>query len=110
MPEARDRPVVELELVSDSIAVATLHGEHDLSTAREVATGLDRACEKVDVIVDLSHCAFLDSTVIARRARLCSPVCMSRRWMGNNHPWLSPIAGSSRRRHWPWTNYGVHAS
>ena len=66
MPEARDRPLVEIELVSDSIAVATLHGEHDLSTARDVATGLDRACEKADVIVDLRRCAFLDLTVISR--------------------------------------------
>lgn len=59
------QPTIDVEAMSVWVAVASLRGEHDLSTREEVAGGLARACEHAYVIVDLSDCAFIDSTIIA---------------------------------------------
>jgi anti-anti-sigma factor len=40
--------------------------ENTTGTAELLASELDRACERPDVVVDLSHCTFIDSTVMAR--------------------------------------------
>jgi anti-anti-sigma factor len=61
----RPRPASEVEALSASVAVATLRGEHDLSTKSEVAGALATACKHAYVVVDLSDCTFIDSTVIA---------------------------------------------
>jgi anti-anti-sigma factor len=59
-------PVVDVELrpahERPFAAVVSLRGEHDLATADEVA----RAIQAIDgnVLVDLSGCTFIDSTVI----------------------------------------------
>jgi anti-anti-sigma factor len=68
VPEASDRPLVEVELTSGVIAIATLRGAHDLNRAAEIANALERACDKPNVVADLSECAFIDSTVLARLA------------------------------------------
>ena len=44
-------------------AVITLHGEHDLTTAPAVVETLRSVAG--NVLVELSHCAFLDSTIIS---------------------------------------------
>jgi anti-anti-sigma factor len=46
------------------VAVVTMHGEHDLSTTREIGEVLMEACRHSDVVVDLSDCSLIDSTVI----------------------------------------------
>jgi anti-sigma B factor antagonist len=46
------------------IAVVTMRGEHDLSTQPEVADALAQAAAHSNVVVDLSECSFIDSTVI----------------------------------------------
>ena len=55
---------VQLRLVQERpfAAVVSLRGEHDLATADELA----RAIQAIDgnVLVDLSDCTFIDSTVI----------------------------------------------
>ena len=44
-------------------AVLKLCGEHDLATAVEIQDALDAVCGTL--LVDLSECAFIDSTVIS---------------------------------------------
>jgi anti-anti-sigma factor len=46
------------------IAVVTMSGEHDLSTQPAFAEALECAAAHSNVVVDLSDCAFIDSTVI----------------------------------------------
>ena len=55
---------VELELHPPGAAVVTLRGEHDLATREACGDALARAGEDTDVLVDLSGCTFLDSTMI----------------------------------------------
>jgi anti-anti-sigma factor len=64
-------PAVRLELLAPEIAVVTLSGEHDLSSKEEVGTALARACAQRQVLVDLSECAFLDSTVLGLLVITC---------------------------------------
>jgi anti-anti-sigma factor len=47
-----------------AVAVVTMSGEHDLSTQPEFAQALELAAAHSNVVVDLSDCAFIDSTVI----------------------------------------------
>jgi anti-sigma B factor antagonist len=62
---ARARPRVELETPSASVAIVTLVGEHDVATSEKVAQGLKLAAtRRRHVLVDLSPCTFVDSTVI----------------------------------------------
>lgn len=58
-------PLVELDVLSGSVAVVSLTGEHDLSTHEAIETGVRRAADYPVVLVDLSQCSFIDSTVIA---------------------------------------------
>jgi anti-anti-sigma factor len=46
------------------LAVVSLAGEHDLSTQPTLTKALEAAGEHSSVLVDLSDCAFMDSTVI----------------------------------------------
>jgi anti-anti-sigma factor len=65
------RPTVEVESVSPDIAVATLRGEHDLSSKAELAGALACASEHRCLLVDLGGCTFLDSTVLALLVATC---------------------------------------
>jgi anti-anti-sigma factor len=47
------------------VAVVTMSGEHDLSTQTVLADALAQAAANSNVVVDLSECSFIDSTVIA---------------------------------------------
>jgi anti-anti-sigma factor len=46
------------------ISVVTMRGEHDLSTQPGLAEALALAATHSNVVVDLTACAFIDSTVI----------------------------------------------
>lgn len=72
------RPGVELTfhhpVAARHAAVLALRGEHDLSTTPEIAVALSRVTG--DVLVDLSECTFIDSTVIGvllRKAHEMTP-------------------------------------
>ena len=57
---------VEITMASASIAVISLRGEHDLAGYEPLRTGFARAAiHGANVIVDLSDCEFIDSTVIS---------------------------------------------
>jgi anti-anti-sigma factor len=58
------RPAVDLEILPGSGAVVSLHGEHDLSTDAELGQALAQALRQDRVLVDLSLCEFIDSTII----------------------------------------------
>jgi anti-sigma B factor antagonist len=50
-------------------AVVTMAGEHDLSTEPAFTQALEQAAAGSNVLVDLSECEFIDSTVIAALLR-----------------------------------------
>jgi len=59
----------------DGVAIVALEGEHDLSTAPELRSQLHGALAEGPLVVDLSACTFLDSSILGvllgglRRAR-----------------------------------------
>jgi anti-anti-sigma factor len=55
---------VEVEFRLPGIALVKLHGEHDLSGKEALATVLATASDQLNVLVDLSECTFMDSSVI----------------------------------------------
>ncbi|MDX6538869.1 MAG: anti-sigma factor antagonist [Gaiellales bacterium] len=57
-------PAVEVEFRLPGIAFVTLRGEHDLSSKHHLTEALTAASAKRDVLVDLSDCTFMDSSVI----------------------------------------------
>jgi len=61
---------VEITMASASIAVITLSGEHDMAAYEPLRTAFARAAiHGENVIVDLSPCDFIDSTVISMLLR-----------------------------------------
>jgi anti-sigma B factor antagonist len=56
------------------LAVVTLRGEHDLSTEGALTQALEEAAAHSNVLVDLSDCDFVDSTVIAALLRVARMV------------------------------------
>jgi anti-anti-sigma factor len=56
--------IVELEHHAPHVAIVTLRGEHDLTTRAAINDALTRAGDGSHVLVDLSECSFIDSTVI----------------------------------------------
>jgi anti-anti-sigma factor len=56
------------------VAVVTLRGEHDLSTEPALTAALEEAAAHSSVLVDLSECDFVDSTVIASLLRVARTV------------------------------------
>jgi anti-anti-sigma factor len=66
-PTSRDGPRpgrVTIGHHARGIALVTLSGEHDISTHRAVAHALELGAARSNVVVDLSHCSFIDSTII----------------------------------------------
>jgi anti-anti-sigma factor len=57
-------PTVEVTTDAPGAVAVTLRGEHDLNSRPAVADALARACERANVLVDLSDCSFIDSTII----------------------------------------------
>ena len=60
-----EAPCVELREISGHTTIVTLVGEHDLLTRQSLSEQLERARTAATVIVDLTPCTFLDSTIIA---------------------------------------------
>ncbi len=56
---------IELTHHVPGLAVVDVRGEHDLSTVPALSAVLEQAAAHSHVIVDLSECTFIDSTVIA---------------------------------------------
>lgn len=46
------------------LAVVSMRGEHDLSTTPELTQALEQAAACPNVLVDLSECTFMDSSVV----------------------------------------------
>lgn len=55
---------VEVEHPEPGLAIVSLRGEHDLASRKALAETLARAGEGRNLLVDLSECTFLDSTVL----------------------------------------------
>ena len=58
-------PSVAVTTHNAQTALVTLVGEHDLSTKPSLLVALARASEQPNVIVDLSPCTFVDSSVLS---------------------------------------------
>jgi anti-anti-sigma factor len=58
------RGTIDVEVHSYTAAVVTLYGEHDLGSAGRVSIALAVAGDCPNILVDLSHCTFIDSSVI----------------------------------------------
>lgn len=56
---------IEVEVHSATAAIVTLRGEHDLSSAAELVAALTTASARRNVLVDLSCCDFMDSSIIS---------------------------------------------
>lgn len=64
--DERESNRVELETSSLSTAVLALVGEHDLAQHAMLRAGIDRAASRRrHLVIDLSRCAFIDSTTIS---------------------------------------------
>jgi anti-anti-sigma factor len=63
-PSRSRRGTVAFERPAPGAAVVALRGEHDLTTKSDLAEALARAGDGADVLVDVSDCEFLDSTII----------------------------------------------
>src|ERR1700750_1209830 len=64
---------VEVIHPEPGLALVTMCGEHDLSTIPILQPALDQAAHS-DVLVDLSDCEFIDSSVIALLVRAANAV------------------------------------
>lgn len=56
---------IGVDVDSNHAAIVSLHGEHDLASVEELKAALATAGRRRDVIVDLSACTFIDSSVIS---------------------------------------------
>lgn len=64
-PKVAPLALIELAFHVQGIALLRLSGEHDLSGSERLAETLAAAEPQLDVLVDLSDCSFIDSSVIA---------------------------------------------
>jgi anti-anti-sigma factor len=55
---------VTIEVVSSRAAVVTLGGDHDVASRDAIADAFGVAATGRDLLVDLSECTFIDSTII----------------------------------------------
>jgi anti-anti-sigma factor len=55
---------IEIAAHSPLVAIVTLRGEHDLHSWSGVTVALANASQRPGVVVDLSECTFLDSTML----------------------------------------------
>ena len=56
---------VEVDYPEPGIAFVKLRGEHDLATKEPLTAALGAAAAHPHVLVDLSECTFMDSSVVA---------------------------------------------
>jgi anti-anti-sigma factor len=57
--------MIEVEIHSDSASILTLRGERDLASKPALTSALVAACFRPNVVIDLSECMFIDSSVIS---------------------------------------------
>ena len=57
-------PQITLQQLSGDTAIVTLSGDHDLATRPRLAAALEAARGQKNLIVDLTPCTFVDSTII----------------------------------------------
>jgi anti-anti-sigma factor len=57
-------PAVEVELPLPAVAVVKVRGEHDVSTKPQLEAALDAASAQPHILIDLSECSFMDSSVV----------------------------------------------
>jgi anti-anti-sigma factor len=62
---------IDVRGVADDTIVITLSGEHDLFTKLRLQEALADAREEPNVIIDLTPCTFIDSTIIGALAAAC---------------------------------------
>ncbi len=62
--EQTEGGTVEVTHEAPHLAIVTLQGEHDISTSGPLEQALEQAAAHSNVLVDLSLCTFVDSTVI----------------------------------------------
>jgi anti-sigma B factor antagonist len=55
----------EVEVISAETSIVTLHGEHDLASAAQLAVALAVAAGCPNILVDMSDSDFIDSSVIS---------------------------------------------
>ncbi len=55
---------LEVQFRLPGIALVQLRGEHDLSGKEALAEALASASDQLNVLVDLSECTFMDSSVL----------------------------------------------
>jgi anti-sigma B factor antagonist len=55
---------IEIEAHSAAVSIVTLRGEHDLHSWSEVTLAFANASQRPRVVVDLSACTFLDSSML----------------------------------------------
>jgi anti-sigma B factor antagonist len=56
---------VTIDRQAPGLAVVSVRGEHDLSTHATLTLALDSAAGDCDVLIDLTECTFMDSSVIS---------------------------------------------
>jgi anti-anti-sigma factor len=57
---------IEIHVHPPATYLVRLHGEHDVASGEAVSAALNAGCEYPHILVDLAHCAFIDSTLITR--------------------------------------------
>lgn len=55
---------IEIGALSPAVSTVTLRGEHDLHSWSEITLALANASQRRGVVVDLSACTFLDSSML----------------------------------------------
>lgn len=65
MSTEREVGTVKVEFSSSDTAIVALMGEHDLHSRPALRATLTYAAEGRHVLVDLSHCSFVDSAIIS---------------------------------------------
>lgn len=66
-----DRPSCVLERLDGDVVVLHLQGEHDVSSAPDIRTALLGCAAAPLVVIDLSRCTFIDSTVVGVLISAC---------------------------------------
>ena len=59
-----ERGTITIAHHAPGLTIVALLGEHDIATEPRLSRALNEAAERSDVLVDLSECRFIDSSVI----------------------------------------------
>ena len=73
-PNDDQRGTIEVAHAAPHLAVVSLQGEHDISTSESLEQAFAQAAANSNVLVDLTDCTFIDSTVITVLIRTAEAV------------------------------------